>query len=120
MSDLVSFLFVAQTATLVIASALVAYPVVAYARNVAYTRGLALLSASLFVLTATYVVTFFYHRPVVSGALDLLGALLAALGTWEFAEPFVRVGGDGLDATAADGSTATEQSAGGFEGARDD
>ena len=119
MSDLVSFLFVAQTATLVVTSLLLVYPVVAYARNVAYTRGLALLSAALFVLTATYVATFFYDLPVVSSLLDLLGATLVALGTWEFARPFVRTGDD-VDPTAGNVPADSERATGGFERAGDD
>lgn len=118
MSDLVSFLYVAQTATLIITSLLLVYPVVAYARNVAYTRGLVLLSAALFVLTGTYVATFFYHFPVVSSGLDLLGATLVALGTWEFARPFVHTDDD--DPTAANVPTDSERTTGGFERAGDD
>lgn len=119
MSELVTFLFLTQTATLVIASLLLAYPVLAYARNVAYTWGLVLLSAAFFVVTATYVTTFFFHAPVVSGVLDLFGATLAALGTWRFARPFVRVG-DEMEVTTPAESTATDGATGGFEGAGDD
>jgi hypothetical protein len=80
MTDIASFAFIAQTTVLVIATALLAYPVVAYARNVAHTRGLLLLSGSFLVLTFTYVVSFVFHLPLVSGILDLVSASLAALG----------------------------------------
>lgn len=114
MSDLVSFVFIAQTTMLVITSLLLAYPVVAYARNVAYTRGLLLLAGAFFVVTTTYVTTFWLDMPVVSGVLDLLGALLAAAGAWQFARPFVRFDGGSVETTATDGVT------GGFESAGND
>lgn len=120
MTDLASFLFVAETATLVVASLLLVYPVVACARNVAHTRGLALLSASFFAVTATYVVTFFLDAPVVSGALGLLGATLAALGTWEFARPFVRTPDGDVGTTAASDPAGRDDGSGGFESAGDD
>lgn len=120
MSDAVSFFFLVQTATLVVASVLLAYPVVAYARNVAYTRGLVLLSTAFVVVTATYVAAFSFHAPVVSAALDLLAASLAALGTWEFARPFVRTGDEMEVADPETESTATREASGGFESAGDD
>lgn len=114
MTDLNTVVLIAQTTTLVIASLLLLYPVVAYARNVAYTRGLVLLSGAFLVLTSTYVVSFVFHADTVSAALDLLAALLAAGGVWQFARPFVR-----LDAGSVE-TTAVDQATGGFESADDD
>lgn len=113
MTDIVAVVVIAQTAVLVAATALLAYPVVAYARNVAHPRGLLLLAGSFGTLTATYVATFVFSAPVVSSALDLLSAVLAALGTWEFARPFVRFDDD-VETTTVSGAT------GGFESAGDD
>lgn len=114
MNDLVSFLFVAQTTTLIITSLLLAYPVLAYSRNVAYTYGLVLLSAAFVVFTATYVLSFIFDYPVLSSVLDLVTAVLAALGTWQFARPFIDTGGGDVQTTTSD------QATGGFESAGDD
>jgi hypothetical protein len=114
-TDFVSFVFIAQTTILVITSALLVYPLVAYARNVAHTRGLLLLSGAFLVLMTTYVASFVFHAGVVSSVLDLTSATLTALGLWEFARPFVRFDGSEVETTA----TVTETS-GGFESAGDD
>lgn len=114
MSDLVSFVFIAQTTMLVITSCLLVYPVVVYARNVAYSRGLLLLAGAFFVVTATYVANYWLGRPFVSGLLDLLAAVLAAAGAWQFARPFVRVDGDEVETPTVGDAT------GGFESAGDD
>lgn len=114
MSDLVSFVLIAQTTALVAASLLLAYPVVAYARNVAHTRGLVLLSGAFLTLTATYVASFVYRMAVLSAALDLLAALLAAAGMGEFARPFVRADDREVE------TPTVEAASGGFESARDD
>jgi uncharacterized membrane protein YgdD (TMEM256/DUF423 family) len=113
-SDITSFVFIAQTTILVIATVLLAYPVVAYARNVVYTRGLLLLSGSFLILTFTYVVSFVFHLPVVSGALDLASATLAAFGVWQLARPFIRFDGGDIE------TTTVSETSGGFESAGDD
>ena len=114
MSDLVSFVLIAQTTLLVVVSFLLVYPVVAYAQNVAHTRGMLLLSGAFMVLMLTYVASFVFHADLVSGVLDLTAALLAAVGTWQFARPFVRLdGGDVETPTVGDAK-------GGFESAGDD
>lgn len=118
--SLVSFVLIAQTTALVIVSVLLAYPVVAYARNVAHTRGLVLLSAAFLTLTVTYVASFVYRTSAVSAALDLLSALLAAAGTWEFARPFVRADDRDVGTVETIETAAGESAAGGFESARDD
>lgn len=109
-----AFAFVAQTATLVAASLLLAYPVVAYARNVAHTRGLLLLTGALVAMTLTYVVYFLFDMALVSGVLDLTAALLLAAGVWEFARPFVDFGESELETAPVGEAT------GGFESAGDD
>lgn len=113
-AELASFIFIAQTMVLVIASVLLAYPIVAYAQNVAHTRGLLLLSGAFLVLMFTYVVSFVFHLPVVSGVLDLVSATLAALGIWQFARPFVRFEGGEVE------TTTVGETSGGFESAGDD
>lgn len=114
MSRLVSFVMIAQTTALIFVSLLLVYPLVAYARNVAHTRGLALLAGAFLALTSTYAVTFLYQLSTVSAILDLFAALLAAGGVWEFARPFV-----GSDEREIEALT-VEESSGGFESARSD
>lgn len=112
--DIHTFVLIAQTTTLMAASLLLVYPVVAYGQNVAYTRGLLLLAGAFLVLMATYVASFVFHMSLVSAALDLTAALLAAGGVWEFARPFVRISDRGFETPTADETT------GGFESAGDD
>lgn len=112
--DFNTFVLIAQTTTLVAASLLLVYPVVAYGQNVAYTRGLLLLAGAFLVLMTTYVASFVFHLSLVSAALDLTAALLAAVGVWEFARPFVRTSDRGFETPTADEAT------GGFESAEDD
>ena len=114
MSDFTSFVFVAQTTMLVITSALIVYPVVAYARNVAHTRGLLLLAGAFLVLTTSYVAAIPFDMTLVSSVLDLSAALFAAVGIWQFARPFVRLDGGSVE------TTASAESSGGFESAGDD
>jgi hypothetical protein len=73
-----------------------------------------LLSGSFLVLTVTYAVSFVIHMDVLSAFLDLTAAVLAAVGTWQFARPFIRVESENVETTATDGAT------GGFESAGDD
>lgn len=114
MSDLSTFVLIAQTTLLVIVSFLLVYPVVAYAQNVAYTRGLVLLAGAFTTLMLTYVASFVLHAEVLSAALDLTAAVLAALGTWRFARPFVRLDGGDVE------TPAVGDPKGGFESAGDD
>ena len=112
--NLDTFVLIAQTTTLVTASLLLLYPVVAYGQNVAYTRGLLLLSGAFLVLMTTYVVSFVFHMSFVSATLDLTAALLAAVGVWEFARPFVRISDRDFE------TPTTDETSGGFENAGDD
>ena len=114
MTDLVSFVFIAQTTMMVITSVLLAYPVVAYARNVAHTRGLLLLAGAFLALTVSYVAAIPLGLSLVSAVLDLVSALRAARGIWQFARPFVRFDAGDVETTTVSDST------GGFENAGDD
>ncbi|UPV99747.1 hypothetical protein M0R88_14655 [Halorussus gelatinilyticus] len=124
MSDLTSFVFIAQTTMLVITSVLLVYPVVAYARNVAHTRGLLLLAAGFLTLTFSYVASVPLGMSLVSSLLDFAASVFAAAGIWQFARPFVRLDGrdvetpTGGDATGGD--AAGDDVTGGFESAGDD
>lgn len=112
--DFDTFVLIAQTTTLIVASLLFVYPVVAYRQNVAHSRGLLLLAGAFLVLMATYVAAFVFHMSLVSAALDLTAALLAAVGVWEFARPFVRISDREFEAPT------TDETSGGFESAGDD
>ncbi|MFC4450141.1 hypothetical protein [Halorussus aquaticus] len=114
MSDLVSFVFIAQTTMLVITCVLLVYPVVTYGRNVAHTRGLLLLAGAFFALTVSYVTAVAFGMTLVSSVLDLTASLLAAAGIWQFARPFVQFDEGTVETTAVGDTT------GGFESAGDD
>lgn len=114
MIDINTAVLIAQTTTLIAASLLLVYPVVAYGQNVAYTRGLLLLASAFLVLMTTYVASFVFHMSLVSAVLDLTAALLAAVGVWEFARPFVRFADREFEAPTVD------ETSGGFESAGDD
>ncbi len=123
MSDLTSFVFVAQTTMLVLTSALLVYPVVAYARNVAHTRGLLLLAGSFLTLTVSYVASIPLGLSVVSSVLNLVASILVAAGVWQFARPFVLLDGHEVERPTggAHGDDATgDDATGGFESAGDD
>ncbi|WP_276301126.1 hypothetical protein [Halorussus lipolyticus] len=115
MNNFVSLVFIAQTTMMVLTSALLVYPVLAYAQNVAHTRGLLLLSGAFLALTVSYVAAIPLGMTLTSAVLDVVSALLAALGLWQFARPFVRFDGGEVEATV----TVTDSS-GGFESAEED
>ena len=114
MNDVASFIFLAETTAMVIASLLLVYPIVAYARNVAYTRGLLLLAVSFLTITVSYIVHIIYQMGLLSAALDLIAAVVAAAGVWQFARPFVRFGDETIETQTTSGAT------GGFDSAGDD
>lgn len=113
-ADFVSLVFIAQTTMMVITSFLLAYPVVAYAQNVAHTRGVLLLAGAFLTLTVSYVAAIPLGMSLASAVLDLVSAILVALGIWEFARPFVRFDGGEVETTTVGETT------GGFESAGDD
>lgn len=114
MNDLVALVFIAQTTAYVVASLLLVYPVVAYAQNVAHTRGLLFLAGSFLILTVSYVVWVVFEMVLLSSVLDFASAVLAAMGVWQFARPFVRFGDEELE------TPTVRESSGGFESAGDD
>lgn len=107
-------LYFAQTALLLLGSALLLYPVVAYARNVAYTEGVVALSLSLFLLTGSYVLGGAGAPLWTRSGLSLLSAVVATVGVWYFARSFVDTGGDGP------GTDDGQDTTGGFDSAGDD
>lgn len=114
MTDLASFFFLAETTAMVIASLLLVYPVVAYARNVAYTRGLLLLAASFLIVTASYIVWGVLQMSLLSTVLDLVASIAAAAGVWQFARPHIRFDDQPLE------TQSTTETTGGFDSAGDD
>lgn len=122
-SDLTSFVFIAQTTMLVVTSVLLVYPVVTHARNVAHTRGLLLLAGAFLTLTVSYVASIPLGLSVVSSALDLGASVLAAAGVWQFARPFVRLDDHDVAQPTGDGALgddAEDDATGGFESAGED
>ncbi|WP_166035596.1 hypothetical protein [Halorussus pelagicus] len=114
MSNFVSFVFIAQTSMLVITTVLLVYPTVAYARNVAHTRGLLLLAAAFLSLTFSYVASIPLELSLVSAVFDFSASVFTAAGIWQFARPFVRMDDRDVETTTADDAS------GGFESARGD
>lgn len=104
-----SILLTAQTATLVVASLLLLYPVIYYAWNVAYTEEVILLAASFVLLAASYVASFGFGLSLVSSTLDLLSAVCAFVAMWRLGTRFV---GDETDLSISESS----QVDGGFGG----
>ncbi|MFP4632542.1 MAG: hypothetical protein ACLFMT_03790 [Halobacteriales archaeon] len=84
-----------HTGLLVVTSLLLVYPLLAYARNVAYTEGLASLATAFFMITAVIITDFWLDMPVASNLARFLAAAAAFVGIWFFARDFVHV--DGMD-----------------------
>jgi hypothetical protein len=78
-----------QTALLLITSGLLLYPVVAYARNVAYTEGIVFLALAFFATTAVGVLDFVFGATTVANGVRLLGAAFGLVGVWYFSRDFV-------------------------------
>ena len=112
-----------QIAMLLGASALLLYPVLAYAQNVAYTEGFVGLSVGLFLLTVSNSLGLLIDSGVLLQSLESsvlirsvlnLGASIAAtVGTYSFARQFI-------DTTSNEFSTEETTTSGGFEDAEDD
>lgn len=116
----VEVLYLLQTGLLLAASALLIYPVLAYARNVAYTEGVVALSASLFVLTVAYVLGALDAALWVRNAVSFLSAVLAGVGIWYFARSFVSVGDENVPVGRGDADDAGAVERGGFDSGQDD
>lgn len=87
--SLVTLILLAHTAILVVASLLLAYPVVSYSWNVAYTREIQLLSISFVLLAGGYVAGMIFQLDVASNGFDLASALIAFWAMWRLATRFV-------------------------------
>jgi hypothetical protein len=120
---------VVQTAALVGATLLLLYPVVAYARNVAYTEGVVALAVGLALVSVSNVVTLLPeatvrsavpvvspHPLVVSSLLNLLAGTAGTVGVYFFAREFLP-GGE-RDRPVEEDSR-EPQPTGGFESADD-
>lgn len=83
-------LLAVQAVVLVLTTLLIAYPVVTYARNVAYTEAFVLLGCSFVLTTVVGVLDFVLGAHTVANALRPVGAFVALLGIWYFAHDFVR------------------------------
>lgn len=82
-----------HTLLLLATSLLLVYPLVAYARNVAYTEGLAALATGFFLITIVVISDFWLEMPAISNLARLLAAASGFVGTWFFARDFVQVNG---------------------------
>ncbi len=124
---------VVQTALLLAATLLLLYPVVAYARNVAYTEGLVGLAAGLTLTTVGNLVAFLpeatvreavplvsAHPLVWSTLLNLLAGVSGTVGVYFFAREFLWVdSGDDLSTRRQDPVEEPPTPEGGFEAAGD-
>lgn len=88
------YILLAQAAVLLVTSVLLIYPVVAYARNVAYTEGFVFLALSFFSVTAVGVLDFVLDTTTAANLVRLVGAVLALIGVWFFARDFIRISHD--------------------------
>lgn len=82
------------TFLLLAVSLLIVYPIVAYARNVAYTEAFVLLATGFFVLTVIGILEIVFAMDAAADVLRPVAAAAALAGTWFFAREFVDVGGD--------------------------
>lgn len=86
-------LFIGQAVVLVATTVLIVYPVVAYARNVAYTEAFVFLALSLVSLTVVGILDFLFAAHTPANVVRLLGGAFAFAGVWFFARDFIHVGG---------------------------
>ncbi len=97
MSAVITYVVFASTAALLLTSALLVYPVVAYARNVAYTEGVVFLALAFFLITIVAVADFIFGMRLVANLARLGGAACGFAGIWYFARDFVQIEGLDLD-----------------------
>lgn len=108
-------LLFAQTVVLVVLSATILYPVVAYARNVMHTWAIVLLAATLLIFTASAVVEQFTPYVALSEGIHAVSDLTFLGAFWLFARDFVRTSpepfepGRGGDAPSFDETGGFEQ-----------
>lgn len=97
MSAVTTYFVLTSTAALLVTSLLLIYPVVAYARNVAYTEAIVFLALAFFMVTVVSVADFVLEIHDLANAARAIGAVFAWLGVWFFAREFVHVEGFDLD-----------------------
>ncbi|MFC4407389.1 hypothetical protein [Haloarchaeobius iranensis] len=111
-----------QIAALLTATALLLYPVVAYAENVAYIEGLVGLALALLLLTLSNFVGLLIDAGLVPSldrsvfvrtSINLGASLCGTAGIYYFARQFIDTAGDEFP-------TAETEHTGGFEDADDD
>ncbi|WP_323190100.1 hypothetical protein [Halostella sp. PRR32] len=112
--DIAGAVFVTQSVLLFVTGALLVYPLVAYAQNVAYSEGFVFLSLGFLVFTATYILgTFGIGDFGVRSALHFLATTCMTVGIWSFASEFVTAETDAFEIV----DTTTS---GGFDRANDE
>lgn len=94
-SDLVTGVWAAQTATLVVAGVLLVYPLLRYDQNVKHPHAVRAMGGAFYLLVIGYSAETILGFPTVGGAFVFAAAAVGALGSWYFARPFVlREGSD--------------------------
>lgn len=88
----IEILALVMSAIMVITSLIIIYPLVAYARNVAYTEGFVSLALAFFTITGVIITDIHFDMNALADVLRLAAGSLAFLGTWYFARDFIEVG----------------------------
>lgn len=94
METVSEYLLLGQAVVLLVTSLLLVYPVVSYARNVAYTEALVSLAIAFFTVTVVGILDFVFNATTPANVLRVLGAVFALLGVWFFARDFIDTGID--------------------------
>ncbi len=92
MEGVSEYLLLAQATVLLLTSLLLVYPVVAYARNVAYTEAFVSLALAFFSVTVVGLLDFVLNAKTPANVVRLLGGALGFLGVWFFARDFIKAG----------------------------
>lgn len=100
--ELVRLMSLVMATVLVGVSLLIVYPLVAYARNVAYTEGFVFLALAFFTVTAITLTDIYFAMEVVSDVLRTLGAAFAFAGVWYFSRDFIDVNGTDMSSFGVD------------------
>ncbi|NHN49063.1 hypothetical protein G9464_15890 [Halostella sp. JP-L12] len=103
MATLVELGFLLNAALLLLTSALLVYPLVTHARNVAYTVGVVLLALSLFLFTVAYALGVLGLWTLAGRTgIHFVAALSLAAGVWRFAREFVDLDADSFGPATSD------------------
>ncbi len=95
MTDPLTYAVLAYSGALVVTTLMLIYPVVAYARNVAYTEALVSLALAFVMITVVALSDFVFELRLLANAARFAGALFGLVGIWFFAREFVHL--DDLD-----------------------